>query len=784
MPSTRGDIPALLYHSIANTINQANIEAVNDSISVTIAENIYGEHNEPAEVFPVTTFDELDSKEEKDFTLASDDTKIGDLVAFRRAEGMEKSLTRAYLLNKYTWSSADDGMVRRYTFPHSLLRLPFIAQKARYYSYLRTGFKFLFQVNGTPYHYGLMKVRWIPAYLMFDSIRDQFATIQSMHNAPGIDIIPTGSRTYEFTVPYELAYQNVNLKRLSSYTSVIGTLQVWIVNPLVSIGETATSITVAIYAAMDDPILSTPVGESINFEILPAPTDVSIPHIFDKPIPSSHSYDAQSGVLTACDGHRPVNAKERGKSRKPRGGSSTPVLIRAPQYATSREPETGYAVTLDPENSIPEIKSLGGSSDEDRISKITSTESFLGRVSFNQSVAETIPVVGVRLTPLTRRREQVTYETVQYDVTGTSFMSYVGNLFQFYRGSMRVRFEFIYSTFQTQRFRIVYVPEFYSKADNSNFFDTCLSKIVTVNGYTSVDVCVPYVSSRYAIDLKRNQAIGWLYLVPESKLVSSVSALTTSVYVNTYMATGEDAEFFVLRNRLTYNGTVFPSSDETLSLLQVQEQSKDFDDIGSSGMLGKHVAGETFGSVSDIIQRSVYRAFGSPVVRVCPSLNYLTPSTGFDLQRDPFFMYFGLIYRFRSGGIRVTVPHVSAFDVYAAVETDYNWTADTNRAIVDVSKAGATDPSTLLTRSSRAGSLYVGNSTTMPISFKAPYYNKLPYVYNNIDFADIVPVEPPTVIISSGTNLEGIMIAAASDFKFYKLFTPPTLFVPTPIPPP
>jgi hypothetical protein len=754
------------------------------------------------------------------------------MVAFKRAESIEGFLTRAFLIDKITWTTTQDGMIHSFFMPQHLVNIPAIANKLRYFKYLRTGFKFLFLVNATPYHYGLMKVCWTPAVsrystsCAFNATLDSRHSLQAISTMPGVHILGTNSRTYEFTVPYELSSQHVDLETLTDKEtdSVIGSIEVWVVNPLRALVDTASSVTISIFAAMDNPILSTPTYKHIDFESI-TNTNSTIGEFIDTPIPVKGDYQGKtvtsgkgdnsekqesldksskgviSGILDKISKIAPLLAPVPeigilaqgvgyaagiGSQRaallgygKPMDVIATqPVITKFPEVATSRGLHTGYRLTLDPSNTKLDLgKVASGEPGEMLLSNIVSIPTFLGRIAYANVVPHQY-LIAVKLTPMTSRSKTVTINGNAYQAEANTFASSIARYFKYWRGGIKVEFEFVFSQFHSQRFRIYYVPPTIDHSIptgnlTANEQANCLSKVISVNGYTRLSVVIPFNSKDYAINLRLQDNlyandIGYLYLAPISELVTAQGS-TSQVYVNTYISATEDSEFFVMVNQPHFKEYVFPlyGTPQGKDLLEGDDS---FEGKYTGYQIGSHLTGENVRSIKDLIQRSIRIDASDDFLSINPNEDYVG-SHGFHYGYGmgtylPIFPFANLMYRFRSGGLMINCPQANA--AYACMEDALGDSPE------HTSMIGAGPPFTY--DNAQQGVLVIKGSTEAPLVLKVPYYKNRPYCYNNIKLrlGEVFDNFATTVVNNPAPH--ELFLSAADDYYLYKLFSPPTLY--------
>jgi hypothetical protein len=432
------------------------------------------------------------------------------------------------------------------------------------------------------------------------------------------------------------------------------------------------------------------------------------------------------------------------------------------------------------------------------ISKIASTSTFLGRIGYTETdYTLDTPIVQVKLSPRLARSYQKTFVDGSYRMTASTFASSIGGLFKYYRGGMQVTFEFVFSKMHTQRFRVVYVPPATSVPNDLAAQSNCLSTVFSANGYTKKTFTIPFVSEDFAIDMMKGETIGTLALIPISNLTTPY-ATTNVVYVNTYICCTPECEFFVLNPglKLNYSWPKYEGSSSTdygnedkkdIPLMELEGLDQEpFDDSGNpvifqstAHQVGDNLTGENIRSVKDIIQRFIrYNGSISNKLLINTVSSIVSaPSRDFPGSAPmPLFHWFCLLFRFRDGGINIAFPRKTTESMAARVNMNTGTEVREDMFGIVTNPSGSDEEQIM--DNMRAGGLFVPNITETTLVFKAPYFNNNLYSYNNPQNMPIIlnTHHPYVEIATSDTILERPLISAADDFKFYKLFCPPTIY--------
>jgi hypothetical protein len=203
--------------------------------------------------------------------------------------------------------------------------------------------------------------------------------------------------------------------------------------------------------------------------------------------------------------------------------------------------------------------------DEMAIKSIVTRESYLNSFTWsNESAPETL-LVQYDVTP-------VLYDTVLNTEIHCTPMCYIANLFDYWRGSIKFRFQVVGSSFHKGRLKIVYDPVFQVTDEyNTNYttvIDIAESKDFTVEigwgspyGWLRCSNCVsssvPFrATPRVVSDFTKINGTLSVFVVNE---LTSPSDDVSSIEVNTFVKGGDDLEFAVPADKID-DYTFYPQS--------------------------------------------------------------------------------------------------------------------------------------------------------------------------------------------------------------------------------
>jgi len=258
----------------ANKQSDTNTSSTNPLQVETTMKNLEIGGGEIVDNFFVTKFIESETKENETYDANDDLTDVG---IGHPSESIAKWLERPIRILTKTWSSSDTGRLAVLSLPAQLFSVLSVKEKLQNWTFLRAGVKIRFMINGTIFHYGKLRMTWFPNAGPTDFESQVFPTraLRSTRIAqtglPGVDIYPDGSNTYEMDCSWDMPLNTINLPNTFARYEVgsnIGTIAVWVINPLRSLQDVTVPISFSIYASFTDVKLTGPrTPYSVNLSI-------------------------------------------------------------------------------------------------------------------------------------------------------------------------------------------------------------------------------------------------------------------------------------------------------------------------------------------------------------------------------------------------------------------------------------------------------------------------------------------------------------------------------------
>lgn len=442
-----------------------------------------------------------------DYELADAQTSA-DLASF---------LARPVRLQSLTWSPSDPVgfLTANQAVWANFLNNTSIKNKLSNYAFIRGNLKLKIVVNASPFLYGSLKMVYRPLHLFKGlTVASSFpSALVPYSQMPGVWITPAHSEGAEFTCPFIWPKSFVRTAIIGE-ADELGVMDLVVYNTLASANGATSSVTVQVFAWMEDVVLAGPtVGAVLQAD------EYGVGAVS---APASAIAAAASKFTKLPTIGRFAKATEIGASAvssiaKLFGFTNVPVIedtrpVRNNPFPSLASAEIGYPhdkLALDPKNELsidPAIAGLG-SEDELAISNFVQRESFLVGTTWSSASPADTPLFTSVVVP------QLTYAVG--NVIDFVPSALVSNMFRNWRGDMIFRFKFIATPFHKGRVRISYDPQAAAIQTTGDTGPFVLNKIVDLGAETDVEFRIPY-----------QQALPWCYTL-DSNQTATWSTSTT-----------------------------------------------------------------------------------------------------------------------------------------------------------------------------------------------------------------------------------------------------------------
>ncbi len=601
-------------------------------------------------------------------------------------------LSRPALIQTLSWAQTDTvGTLASFNPWELFFNTTSIKNKLTNYAFLTCRLHVKVILNASPFLYGASMLNYHPLKNLVGSTikTDSNTQLVPYSQKPKIWIYPQTSQGGEMVLPF-FYHKNMLDVTVDADVSNMGVMEFIIYDTLKSAnGATGNTLSIQIYAWAEDVVFGAPTtrlalqSSGVQDEYGEGP--ISLPA---SALAKSLSYLENMPVIGRYMRASSMIMGTIGRVASLFGYTNVPEISNVKYLKNCAFPHMGSPeistpvekLTLDPKNELcidPRTVGLDGT-DELTIRNIVTRESYL--TSFTLSTADT--------TDLIKFSSQVTPSLFVSTLTGTNPiiqstpMSYVSNLFQFWRGDISFRFKFICTNFHKGRVRITYDARG-DLTTSSPDYVTVFNEVVDLGSDADVEIIVPYCQAfpwlrtdnttsalRYSntggamsyVDGRNNGTLTVRVINPLSAPVTS-STVTCLVLVR-----GRDNLEFGCPVAALPHATLYTiqsgaiTSDEPTQIVAGHSDGADHDKRYLVNM------GEAVLSLRTLLRRSTHNI----------STNWTSGATnaGYNFLRHCFYkypLYYGYATAGKNTANKTLAGGTAAFN-YANV-TPYNWIA-------------------------------------------------------------------------------------------------------------
>lgn len=451
-----------------------------------------------------------------DYELADAQTSA-DLASF---------LARPVRIESIVWAPSDPVGFRRsnVTVWGDFLQNTAIKNKLSNYAFIRGNLKLKVVTNASPFLYGSMRLIYRPLHNFKPlTISSAFPSALTPYSQlPGAWITPAHSEGAEFTCPFIWPKSFLRTSLLEE-SRRMGAMDMVIYNPLSSANGSTSSVTVQVFAWMEDVVLA---GPTVGAVLQADEYGVGVVSAPASAIAAAASNFTRLPVIGRFAKATEIGASAVSTIAKLFGFTNVPVIedtrpVRNSPFPSIASAEIGYPhdkLALDAKNELsidPMIAGLG-SEDELAVANFVQRESYLTGTTWTSSAGTDTPLFTSLVHP------QLTVATG--NVIDFVPAALVSNMFRNWRGDIIFRFKFIATPFHKGRVRISYDPQASAIQTTGDTGPFVMNKIVDLGAETDVEFRIPY-----------QQALPWCYtLASNQSSVWSTSATPALAVLDTF----------------------------------------------------------------------------------------------------------------------------------------------------------------------------------------------------------------------------------------------------------
>jgi len=264
--------------------------------------------------------------------------------------------------------------------------------------------------------------------------------------------------------------------------------------------------------------------------------------------------------------------------------------------------DMGDRLTLNPDSHLENIAGWSGvDSDEMNFNFLKGIPTYTGSFSISTSDAYDVLLYSEKVTPMEQNFQLQSTGTVG-TLTEAQYgpMAYLGQYFQFWKGSMTYTFKFVKTEFHSCRLALIFAPIQYVGSVSNSQGDYCIRTIVDLRTDSEVTVTVPwllnvpYQTVHSAGEDNSERCSGTLF-VRVLNTLQAPETVAQSIDVLVYQSAGPDFEYAGLIS--SHNAPVFvPQSGTTVSDLMANSPSGELSNTHNSAVIG-----DTFVSIKELL---------------------------------------------------------------------------------------------------------------------------------------------------------------------------------------
>lgn len=542
---------------------------------------------------------------------------------------LNNAIAREYIVNSLVWNnaSAQGTLLATIRFPDVLFSQAYIKAKIQDFRFFRGGVRLSIRVTANKFLYGKLLVAYNP-----DPTLDAFDPAMTLIDASGLPhviVSASASDVVTFDVPFISPYRALDVRNFRQ--AEMGHFKVFVLNPLTSVTADIDNGNVVITAQFLEPKLYLP------HDVVPQSGRSQAMESMKK---------AQAHSISSAHEVRKISKARVSNARKEVGASFTRVLEGAASMAMmsmvglDKPTTTDYnsvikvnpyhdislgrgidmaaKMSLDPDNAISTLPSVGGISDDElSLRYLAGLPSLSGIFGF------------VAATPKTEVMSLGPYDT--YRTSVDTLMK----VYRFWSGSLKFKAYITASQFHIVRM-VFWLGEVSPTVTN---WENCYHKVVDIQGDTEVSFTLPFTSKFFSSE--SNAGATWSVYCQILSWSQPDLAISAPIYLNVYKAGDSDCRFAVPKD-FAVQTQCSPRQDFNKGFEPLHESFTGYEQHG-------YLFGEETETLRDVMHRYNLVSEVQPTTITYASYAPLAITPGYvssGVER------YGMFYRFWRGSLR------------------------------------------------------------------------------------------------------------------------------------
>jgi hypothetical protein len=503
-----------------------------------------------------------------------------------------QQLAKPVVLSRLSWASSQTQGVQlaAFDFPDVIRTIDTLHQETlRMYAFFKFNWVLKFQINGTKFHSGQLVCSWDPFALHDDDPTNVYRPISrpAATGLPHVLLNASTNEPVEITIPF--VHPKSFLATNTANFDTLGRFRINVLNQLRSAEGSSSSLHLTVWLFASSPSVHVPI---YRHDLLPPsfelaqPSMEAIGNFVDSFLGDDFSKLRKTTTKTIGN----LAAGNWGQAMR-NGGKAVghladflnldyPVRVIMSlthinpigPMAVGRGVDSSYSLRLDPSGSqVIESDRKGNTVEECDVD-------FIKKVPM---LIKTVPWTDARTSGTILSYWPVTpnicdfYSGDDLRVNYNTFLSYLSCIYQYWRGTLTYRLEFVSTQFHTGRLLVAFVPNAFAANPTIEQAFSCPNVVIDIQQNSTVSFTVPFTSQtpykncEYFTGLKNMNLsiVGYVYVFVLNELVRP-SNVSDTIEFNIYISAEDDFQFAVpqpftlnLRSSLPPSESAEPSID-------------------------------------------------------------------------------------------------------------------------------------------------------------------------------------------------------------------------------
>lgn len=504
-------------------------------------------------------------------------------------EDLTTVLSRSYKIDGGLWGNDGAGTrLADYDLAQLLVAAnPWIGEKLQYFGFFRfDAIELSLRIQATQWHYGTLCISGLPDApndYRVDKTNTTLPGFQFLNNNPSL-VQATQEDTVEYQMPWPLPQPWVRLNG-GDFRSDILKFYIHVAIPLRTLGDDVP-VSYSVYARFINPRVSFPwiaqgsTQKRGETKEKTRENDQASTSWMDTIKSAVSTFSDVASVATSVASVAALLDKPTSTA-----GTTNAVLMPGRDMSAIRGLDHSVRLGADQESQAPiESKLMPTDNPNPTIQDLCSVPSYFAFGSVSTSAATRSKLADYQLSPMTLQSQTGVHGTSVFSVLPT-YLGWYTSFFQYWRGSLKLKFYFVTSSFISARLRFVWSPndDLPASLPDSHTGDY-ISRVVEVTANKEVSITIPWISDQFWHSIgtdaqyPNEKDLGHLGIYLENPIVSVTSTTVPTISWLGFVSAGKDYQVAKF-GRMVYDAEGTNSDWDTLNVGRFQFQSCVWEDF-------------------------------------------------------------------------------------------------------------------------------------------------------------------------------------------------------------